>query len=83
MKTNMDDSRISDVSELLAFIKGLGKIEIKLDEDIGEKYSLIERTVKKFKYHSLPKHTKKAVLIYTHLTQVCNGSSGVGLKVIG
>lgn len=65
----MDDSRISDVSELLGFMKGLGKVELKLVDDISEKYTLIERTVKKFKYSKLAKHDKKTVLIYLrHLT---------------
>ena len=65
----MDDSRISDVSELLAFIKGLGCVEVQLVDDIGEKYALIEKTVKKFKYSRLAKHDKKTVLIYLrHLT---------------
>lgn len=65
----MDDSRISDVSELLAFIKGLGKVEVELIDDISEKYTLIERTVKKFKYKRLAKHDKKTILIYLrHLT---------------
>lgn len=69
MKTNMDDSRISDVSELLAFIKGLGKVEVRLIDDISEKYTLIEKTVKRFKYKRLAKHDKKIVLIYLrHLT---------------
>ena len=65
----MDDSRISDVSELLAFMKGLGKVHIELVDDISEKYTLIEGTVKKFKYRRLAKHDKKTVLIYLrHLT---------------
>ncbi|MBU2025987.1 integrase [Patescibacteria group bacterium] len=60
----MDDSRISDVSELREFLKGLGKVQIELIDDIFEKYTLIEKTVKKFKYHKLEKHDKKTVLIY-------------------
>lgn len=65
----MDDSRISDVSELLAFMEGLGKVQIELVDDISEKYTLIEKTVKKFKYSKLAKHDKKTVLIYLrHLT---------------
>jgi|GEM_PF-2377479 len=30
MKTYMDDSRIENVSELLAFVKGLGKTEVRV-----------------------------------------------------
>ncbi|PIR98743.1 hypothetical protein COT87_03110 [Candidatus Collierbacteria bacterium CG10_big_fil_rev_8_21_14_0_10_44_9] len=50
-------------------MKGLGKVHIELVDDISEKYSLIEKTVKKFKYKRLAKHDKKTVLIYLrHLT---------------
>lgn len=63
MKTYMDDSRIENVSELLAFVKGLGKTELRI-ESVLERYVLIKNTVEKFNYATLRKRDKHVVYLY-------------------
>lgn len=63
MKTYMNDSRIENLSELAAIVKGLGKMEL-LVESIDERYALIEQTIEKFGYTHLPKRDKRTVLLY-------------------
>lgn len=63
MKTYMDDSRIENLSELVAFVKGLGKTELRV-ESILERYILIKTTVEKFGYSTLRKRDKHIVYLY-------------------
>ena len=63
MKTYMDDSRIENVSELLAFVKGLGKTEVRVESWL-ERYALIKRTVEKFGYSRLRKRDKHVIYLY-------------------
>jgi len=63
MKLSMNDSRIITISQLREFVKGIKKFDIKL-ESIEEKYKLINKTVKKFKYQKLSKKDKHVVRLY-------------------
>lgn len=63
MKLSMNDSRIGSISQLREFVKGSIKFEVKLDE-IDEKYKLINKTVRKFKYHKLSRGDKHVVRLY-------------------
>lgn len=63
MKTYMDDSRIENLSELAAFVEGLGKTELRV-ESILERYILIKTTVEKFDYMHLRKRDKHIVYLY-------------------
>ncbi len=59
----MNDSRINSIAQLKAFVNSSKKIEFKL-ETIEDRYELINKTVKKFKYHKLKKKDKHIVRIY-------------------
>lgn len=59
----MNDSRIDSISQLREFVKGSIKFEVEL-ESIAEKYKLINKTVKKFKYHKLSRGEKHVVRLY-------------------
>lgn len=63
MKISMNDSRISSISQLREFVKGTSQFVIKLGS-IEEKYKLINKTVKKFKYSKLRKKDKHVVRLY-------------------
>lgn len=63
MKLSMNDSRIVSISQLREFVKGSIKFEIELD-DIDEKYSLINKSIKKFKYEKLSRGDKHVVRVY-------------------
>ncbi len=59
----MNDSRIDSISQLREFVKGSIRFEVQL-EDIEEKYKLITKTVKKFKYSKLSRGDKHVVRLY-------------------
>ena len=59
----MNDSRIDSISQLREFVKGLKKFEVEL-ETIEEKYTVIIKTVKKFKYSKLSRKEKHVVRLY-------------------
>lgn len=63
MKITMNDSRISSIAQLKAFVNNSKKLEFKL-ETIEDKYELINKTVRKFKYFKLRKKDKHIVRIY-------------------
>jgi len=63
MKLSMNDSRIRSISQLREFVKGSIKFEIELDS-IDEKYSLINKSIKKFKYEKLSRGDKHVVRVY-------------------
>ena len=55
MKTNMDDSRIENLSELSAFVEGLSKTKLCV-ESLLERYILIKTTIEKFGYAHVHKN---------------------------
>jgi len=61
----MDDSRIINISQLKAFLKGSQGFDLSLREAvIGKKYAFINQTVKRLKYFSLHKKDKRLVRMY-------------------
>lgn len=63
MKLSMNDSRIDSIAQLKEFVNSSSDIDFKL-ESIEEKYKLINKTVKKFKYHDLSRGKKHIVRLY-------------------
>ena len=63
MKLSMNDSRIDSISHLKEFVKGLTQVEVRL-ESIDEKYKLINKTIKKFKYAKLSRSEKHTIRLY-------------------
>lgn len=59
----MNDSRISNISELEAFLTSSKRIVLKA-ETIDEKYKFITKAIKKFKYSKLRRKDKHTVLLY-------------------
>lgn len=65
MKITMNDSRITTIPQLRNFLKGNQGVDLSVREvNIDEKYQLINKTVKKFKYWKLSKRQKRPVLSY-------------------
>jgi hypothetical protein len=65
MDITMDDSRITNVTQIREFLKGSIKFNLSLKESsIEEKYDFIDKTVDRLKYGKLLKRDKKAVLNY-------------------
>ena len=65
MKITMNDSRITTIPQLRAFLKGNQGVDLSLrDASIDEKYQLINETIKRFKYWKLSKRQKRPVLSY-------------------
>lgn len=64
MRVNMNDSRISNITEIREFLKATKKIRISMEESIEDKYEFIDRTIDRLKYSSLGKRDKKAVKAY-------------------
>lgn len=65
MKINMDDSRLTNVTQLRAFLKASQKMAVSLKEAaLEEKYAFIDDTVDRLGYHVLPKKDKKTVINY-------------------
>ena len=63
VKTNMDDSRLTNVSELADFLESTKGFSLKL-EGLAETYQFIDQTVDRFKYLSLKRKEKRVVLTY-------------------
>jgi len=63
VKTNMDDSRLTNVSELSQFLQSTQGFSLKL-EGLTETYQFIDKTVDRFKYPSLKRAGKRVVLTY-------------------
>lgn len=63
MKLSMNDSRVSSVSDLLAFVNGTKLVAIEV-ATISEKYQLVSSTIAKFKYHKLSRKDKHIVRLY-------------------
>ncbi len=65
MKITMDDSRITDGTQLREFLKGSQGFSLSLrGATIEEKYMLIDRAIDRFHYHAFPKRDKRVVLSY-------------------
>lgn len=61
----MDDSRLNNINELKAFLKGSQKLVVSLkNSPITEKYKFISATVFKFRYFKLGRKDKRVVLLY-------------------
>ena len=59
----MDDSRLTNVSELAVFLESTKGFSLKLD-GLAETYQFIDQTVDRFKYLSLKRKDKRVVLTY-------------------
>lgn len=59
----MDDSRLTNVSELSQFLQSTKGFSLKLD-GLAETYQFIDKTVDRFKYLSLNRREKQVVLTY-------------------
>jgi hypothetical protein len=65
MNIIMDDSRLTNITELQTFLKGSLKLVVTLeDSPISEKYKFISETVFKFRYFKLGRKDKRVVLLY-------------------
>ncbi|MBI4991556.1 integrase [Candidatus Gottesmanbacteria bacterium] len=65
MEITMDDSLISNVTQIREFLKGSIKFDLSLrDAEIERKYEFIDKTVDRLKYGKLPKRDKKVVIKY-------------------
>lgn len=59
----MDDSRLTNVTQIKNFLKGCQKVGFSLKKDsIKEKYSFIARTVKRLRYKKLGRKDRRIVL---------------------
>ena len=86
----MDDSRIINISQLKAFLKGAQGFDLSLRQaSIDKKYSFINQTVKRLKYFKLHKKDKHLVKVYlkkltgyrkTQLSQLINRALEGSLK---
>jgi transposase InsO family protein len=69
MKINMNDSRLTNITQIRAFLKGSQKVDLSFEEvGIEGKYTFIDQTVDRLKYRHLSKKDKRVVLNY--LTKV-------------
>ena len=65
MKITMDDSRLSNITEIETFLKGSQRLVVSLKEaPTDEKYEFITKTVFRFRYTNLNKKGRKTVLLY-------------------
>ena len=61
----MNDSRLTDINQLRAFLKGSQKFDFSLRAgSIKEKYAFISRTTARFQYQRLPRKDKRVVLAF-------------------
>ena len=65
MQITMDDSRITTVAELQLFLTGAQKTALSVEYvSLAEKYSFIQKCVKRFSYASLSRKEKRIVYLY-------------------
>jgi hypothetical protein len=65
MKINMNDSRITNISQLRDFLKGTQKFDLSLrNGSIEEKYCFIDKTIDRLKYNKFSKKDKRIVVYY-------------------
>jgi hypothetical protein len=61
----MDDSRLTNVTQLTRFLKGAQGLDVSLRAaGISRRYEFIDRTIDRLKYHRLSRKQKRAVLAY-------------------
>jgi len=61
----MDDSRITTVAQLAALVTETQKLDLSLEESsLAEKYTFIQKTLKKFSYQKLRRKEKRIVYLY-------------------
>lgn len=61
----MNDSRINNITQLRAFLKGSQKLDLSLRKaSIEDKYKFIDQTVDRFSYRQLKRKDKRVVLAY-------------------
>lgn len=60
----MDDSRLTNITQLRAFLKGSQKAGFSLGGSPEEKYVFIDRTVDRFNYRRLSRQDKRLVLAF-------------------
>lgn len=63
MKAIMDDSRLTNLNQIKAFLQGSLKLVLIL-ETIEDKYQFIQSTLKRFKYRKLKKRDKRLIVAY-------------------
>lgn len=69
MQITMDDSRITTVTELQIFLTGAQKTAFSLEcASLSEKYSFIQKAVKRFSYVTLAKKDKR--IVYRYLRKI-------------
>jgi hypothetical protein len=65
MNITMDDSRLTNITEVQAFLKGSLKLVVTLENSpVAEKYKFISATIFKFRYFKLGRKDKRVVLLY-------------------
>ena len=65
MKVKMNDSRLTNVNQLKAFLKGSEKLDLSLRQaNLKKKHQFIDQVIKRFDYRSLTKKDKKIVRRY-------------------
>lgn len=65
MKITMNDSRLTNIKQLRAFLKGSQKLDLSLRKaGIEEKYAFIDKTVDRLEYYKLRKKDKRTIVSY-------------------
>jgi len=65
MKITMNDSRITDITQLRRLLEGSQKLDLSLrNRTVSEKYRFIIRTVFRFRYRKLSRKEKRIVIWY-------------------
>jgi len=65
MKVTMNDSRLTNISQLRAVLKGAEKLDLSLrSAPINEKYKFVDQTINRLNYSKLKKKDKKVVRSY-------------------
>lgn len=59
----MDDSRLSNISQIAGFLTSSKKLVIKL-KSIKDRYRFIDKTIDKFGYPLLPRKEKRVIIHY-------------------
>jgi len=60
MKVTMNDSRLTNISQLRAVLKGAEKLDLSLrSAPINEKYKFVDQTINRLNYSKLKKKDKK------------------------
>lgn len=60
----MDDSRLTNITQLRAFLKGSQKAGFRLDGSLEEKYAFIDRIIDRLNYCRLPRKHKRLALAF-------------------